>query len=96
MTKNSRTLNTYSEYMSVDLKEANKMHYRVKGHLIPDEWKDSDIVSMYDSYFKRLWGNNEIAEYSDCKFEKAWREKQLKDNEDVETEIDKVCIRGYD
>ena len=96
MTKNSRTLNTYSEYMSVDLKEANKMHYRVKGHLIPDEWKDSDIVSMYDSYYKRLWGNNEIAEYSDCKFEKAWREKQLKDNEDVETEIDKVCIRGYD
>ena len=59
MTKNSRTLNTYSEYMTVDIKEANKMHYRVKGHLIPDEWEDSDIIKMYDGYFKRMWGNNE-------------------------------------
>ena len=94
--KYPRELNSYSKFMSVDLKEANKMHYRIKGHLIPAEWPDSDIIKMYDSYFARCWNNNEIVEYSDCKFEKVWREKQLKDNEDEETEIDKVCIRGYD
>ena len=74
MTKNSRTLNTYSEYMTVDYKEANKMHYRVKGHLIPDEWEDSDIVKMYDGYFKRMWGNNEFLHCEEG-FEEAWNKK---------------------
>ena len=88
MTKNSRTLNTYSEYMTVDYKEANKMHYRVKGHLIPDEWEDSDIVKMYDGYFKRMWGNNECGHIDDA-FEIVWKEKE-------EREDNKICVRGYD
>ncbi len=56
------------------------MYYRVKGHLIPDEWKDSDIVEMYDGYFKRMWGNNE-GEYFADEFETAWKEKEeIEDN----------------
>ena len=51
------------------------MHWCIKGHLIPDEWSDKDIVTMYDSYFKRLWENNEIVEYSRESFEIAWYEK---------------------
>ena len=74
MTKNSRTLNTYSEYMTVDYKEANKMFYMVKGHLIPDEWPDDDIVKMYDGYFKRMWGNNEFLHCEEG-FEEAWNKK---------------------
>jgi len=48
------------------------MHWCVKGHLIPDEWPDQDIVKMYDSYFKRIWGNHEIQVYSKESFEEAW------------------------
>ena len=70
-----RELNSYSLYMNVSLKEAHFMHWCIKGHLIPDEWSDKDIVTMYDSYFKRLWGNNEIVEYSRESFEIAWYEK---------------------
>ena len=88
MNKNFRTLNTYSEYMTVDYKEANKMFYRVKGHLIPEEWTDSDIVKMYDSYFSRCWGNNEGGHHEEG-FESAW-------NERMDIEIDKFCVRGYD
>ena len=86
--KYPRELNNYSEYMTVDYKEANKIHYRVKGHLIPEEWSDSDIVKMYDSYFARCWGNNEGGHLDEA-FEAAWHERE-------ETEIDKFCIRGYD
>ena len=74
MTKNFRNLNTYSQYMSVDIKEANKMFYMVKGHLIPDEWKDSDIIEMYDGYFKRMWGNNEFPHNKEG-FDEAWNKK---------------------
>ena len=70
-----RELNSYSLYMNVSLKEAHFMHWCIKGHLIPDEWSDKDIVTMYDSYFKRLWGNNEIVEYNRESFEIAWYEK---------------------
>ena len=76
MTKNFRNLNTYSQYMSVDIKEANKMFYMVKGHLIPDEWPDDDIVKMYDGYFKRMWGNNEFFHCEEG-FEEAWNKKLL-------------------
>ena len=67
-----RELNSYSLHMNVSLKEAHFIHWCVKGHLIPDEWSDNDIVKMYDSYFKRLWGNNERMLYCYESFEEAW------------------------
>ena len=29
----------------------------VKGHLACHTWSEEDIISMYDSYFRRLWNN---------------------------------------
>jgi len=75
MKKYLRELNSYSLYMNVPLKEAHFMHWCVKGHLIPDEWADEYIVVMYDSYFKRIWGNNEVQVRSREDFEIAWNEK---------------------
>ncbi len=72
MKKYLRELDSYSLYMNVSLKEAHFMYWCVKGHMIPDEWPDQDIVKMYDSYFKRIWGNHEIQVYSKESFEKAW------------------------
>ena len=70
--KHPRELNSYSSHMNVSLKEAHFMYWCVKGHLIPDEWSNDDIIIMYDSYFKRLWGNNERVSYCYESFEKAW------------------------
>jgi len=75
MKKYLRELNSYSIHMNVPLKEAHFMHWCVKGHLIPDQWSDADIVSMYDSYFKRIWGNHEVQVRSREDFEIAWNEK---------------------
>ena len=72
MKKYLRQLESYSLYMNVSLKEAHFMHWCVKGHLIPDEWADEHIVTMYDSYFRRIWGNHEIQVYSRESFEQAW------------------------
>ena len=72
MKKYLRELKSYSLHMDVSLKEAHFMHWCVKGHLIPDEWSDQDIVKMYDSYFKRIWGNNEVQVRSRELFEEAW------------------------
>jgi hypothetical protein len=55
----------------LDLKEANRLFYSVKGSLIPDDYTDEDIEMMYNSYFKRLWGNHE-ASTRDEKFEELW------------------------
>ncbi|MDA9302645.1 hypothetical protein N9578_00335 [bacterium] len=73
-----RNLNTYSKYMTVTFKQANFMHYQVKGHLIPDSWDNDTIISMYDSYFKRLWNNNERAEICEDDFLIAWEQKWSK------------------
>ena len=62
--------------MEVDDKEINRMMWMVKGQLIPDSYSHKDRVSMYNSYFKRVWYNNEA---SDEGFEKAWSNKN-KDN----------------
>lgn len=70
-----RDLNTYSNYMTVTFKEANFMHYKIKGHLIPDSWDNNTIINMYDSYFKRLWNNNERTEICEEDFLTAWEQK---------------------
>jgi len=53
-------------------KDANEMYWMVKGSLIPTGWSDTDIETMYNSYFKRMWNNNERFVYSSDAFEQAW------------------------
>ena len=38
-------------------KEAYRRFWLVKGHLACHTWSEEDIISMDDSYFKRLWNN---------------------------------------
>ena len=40
-------------------KEANRLFWLVKGHLIPISEPDDIVEGYYESYFKRLWNNNE-------------------------------------
>lgn len=54
------------------LKEANRLHWLVKGHLIPT---GNDPMEIYNSYFSRLWGNNE-AYLSEDGFEEAWKNRK--------------------
>ena len=56
-------------------KEANRLYYAVKGHLIPDSWSQKDIDRMHHQYIKRLWGNNERLEYTEEPFEKLWQKR---------------------
>ena len=56
------------------LKNANRLMWIVKGQLIPEGYSDEDIVDMYDSYFRRCWGNIENYVHEEG-FEEAW-EKQ--------------------
>ena len=44
----------------------------VKGHL---DTSHETIISSYDGYFKRLWGNCERAEYGMEGFEEAYQLK---------------------
>ncbi len=43
----------------IEIKEANRLFWIIKGHLIPDSWSDSEIASISESYFRRIWGNHE-------------------------------------
>ncbi len=36
-------------------KEAYRRFWLVKGHLACHTWSEEDIISMYNSYFVRLW-----------------------------------------
>lgn len=40
-------------------KEANRFNWMIKGQLIDISESDATVERLYDSYFKRLWGNNE-------------------------------------
>jgi hypothetical protein len=57
-----------------DLKEANRLFWIVKGHLIPQVWSEREIQRVYESYFARIWGNHE-AVYHEDGFEQAWQER---------------------
>lgn len=54
-----------------DIKEANRYYWIVKGHLIPESWKEPDVKKVLDGYFERLWGNHENVVHEDG-FEDAW------------------------
>tara|TARA_R110000868_G_scaffold299343_1_gene559648 strand:- start:7640 stop:7855 length:216 start_codon:yes stop_codon:yes gene_type:complete len=56
------------------LKEANRYFWMVKGHLIPDGWSEKDIMSVYESYFNRIWGNHEATSHQ-AGFEQAWAKR---------------------
>ena len=58
-------------------KEANRYYWMVKGQLIPESWSEKDIMSTYESYFRRLWGNHE-ANIHEIGFEAAWAQRQSK------------------
>jgi len=57
------------------LKEANRLYWIVKGQLIPESWQEKDIMSTYESYVKRLWGNIEAYQH-EIGFEAAWAKRQ--------------------
>ena len=59
--------------MNDDYKEACRLFWLTKGHLY--NVSDETILSCYDSYFKRLWGNNERAVYGMDGFEEAYQKK---------------------
>lgn len=60
-----------------EFKEANRLMWLVKGHLIPDEYSEKDIEAVLRSYFVRLWGNHEASIHEEG-FEEAWKEKYEK------------------
>jgi hypothetical protein len=62
---------------SIEYKEANRYYWIVKGHLIPDAWSEKDIMSVYNGYFDRIWGNHENVVHEDG-FEEAWSKKMSK------------------
>jgi len=70
------------------IKEANRYYWIIKGQLIPESWPIADIARIYESYFKRMWGNHENVVHEDG-FEAAWQER-------MERELDNIAVRGYD
>jgi hypothetical protein len=71
-------------------KQANRYYWIVKGHLIPTSWPDKEVVHIYDSYMKRIWGNHENCVHEDG-FELAYNNQYLSDDD-----ISKVAVLGYD
>jgi len=57
-----------------ELKEANRYYWIVKGQLIPKSWKEKDIQSVYEGYFKRIWGKHENGIHEDG-FEEAYENR---------------------
>ena len=58
-------------------KNANRLLWIDKGHLVPEHWTDKEIESMADRCFHRLWGNNENGE-SEVRFEEEFKKKYKK------------------
>ena len=56
------------------LKEANRFYCMVKGQLVPESWSEDQIEKMYDSYFRRIWGNHEACVH-EVGFEAAWQQR---------------------
>lgn len=57
-----------------EVKEANRYYWIVKGHLIPDSWQEKEILSVYNGYFDRIWGNHENC-VNEEGFEEAYSKK---------------------
>lgn len=74
-------------------KEANRLNWLVKGKLIDISESDATVEQLYDSYFKRLWGNNERMEYGSVGFEAAYKAREA---EILSKELETVAKLGYD
>jgi len=74
-------------------KEANRLNWMVKGQLITKSEPDSVVEYLYDSYFKRLWGNHERSQYADIGFEEAYK---IREQEILAEEMESVARLGYD
>jgi len=74
-------------------KEANRLNWMVKGQLITKSEPDSVVEYLYDSYFKRLWGNHERSQYADIGFEEAYK---IREQEVLAEEMKTVARLGYD
>ena len=72
-------------------KEANRYFWMVKGHLIPDSWNEKDIMSTYESYFARLWGNHENYVH-EVGFEAAYKAREA---EILNEERSYIAVLGY-
>jgi len=73
-------------------KEANRFNWIIKGQLINKSESDATIEKLYDSYFKRIWGNHE-----NCVHEHGFEEAYtVRLNEMYEEELEKVAVLGYD
>jgi len=74
-------------------KEANRLNWLVKGHLLHPNTSDKDTEATYNSYIKRLWGNCERAEYGLVGFEQAWKAREA---DKLSKELESVAVLGYD
>mgnify|MGYP001591890787 FL=1 len=74
-------------------KEANRLNWMVKGQLITKSESDSVVEYLYDSYFKRLWGNHERSQYAEEGFEAAYK---IREQEILTEEMESVARLGYD
>jgi len=57
---------------ALELKQANRLFWMVKGRLVPNSWSDETIQDMVRDYTKRLWYNEEAYIYEEG-FEEAWQ-----------------------
>ena len=73
-------------------KEANRLFWLVKGHLIPISEPDDVVEGYYDSYFKRLWNDESgcLGQY-ERGFEQAWKAREA---EMYDMDIQKVAVLG--
>ena len=73
-------------------KEANRLFWLVKGHLIPISEPDNIVEGYYESYFKRLWNNESqcLSEYEKG-FEQAYK---LREIEMLNEEVSRVAVLG--
>ena len=73
-------------------KEANRFNWIIKGQLIDSSESDETVERLYDSYFKRLWGNIESYIHEDG-FEQAYKDREY---EILQEEIKYVAHLAYD
>ena len=57
-------------------KEANRLNWLVKGHLININESDKTVERIYNSYMERLWNNTERSEYGLIGFEAAYKKRE--------------------
>ena len=66
---------SYGSQMTLsDYKEANRLFWIIKGHLIPIHWDEKSIHSVYNSYFERVWKNEE-SYTKEIGFAEAWQQR---------------------